>query len=304
MLKISVQSKGILDYEFISLEDGFEKIKKAGFDGIDLNLDVFSGAADAFFSQDIQVLNSYFIPYRDGAKAQGLEFFQMHAPYPVWSYGRGVQNEYMCRDGIPKSLKLAGFLGIPYVVVHPIKLQYHCSIEAERNRNLAYFESLIPLARENNLIICLENLYESTGGRLVEGVCASHQEAIWYIDRLNQIAGEERFGFCLDTGHLKLTGRNPVDMIRQLGPRLKILHIHENDGREDLHQLPFTYGGTDVDGFDWDGFTLALGEIGYSGVLNFETFPSMNSFPDGLRDQALETIAQIGRYFAGRIGTN
>ena len=41
MLKIGVQSKGILDSELLDLETGFERIKKAGFDCIDLNLDVF-----------------------------------------------------------------------------------------------------------------------------------------------------------------------------------------------------------------------------------------------------------------------
>ena len=32
MLKIGVQSKGILDSELLDFETGFERIKKAGFD--------------------------------------------------------------------------------------------------------------------------------------------------------------------------------------------------------------------------------------------------------------------------------
>ena len=40
---------------------------------------------------------------------------------------------------------------------------------------------------------------------------------------------------------------------------------------------------------------------GYDGVLNFETFPSMNSFPESVKEEVLRTIAGIGRYFAGRI---
>ena len=35
-------------------------------------------------------------------------------------------------------------------------------------------------------------------------VCADPDDAIWYLDTLNDYAGEELFGFCLDTGHLQL----------------------------------------------------------------------------------------------------
>ena len=83
--------------------------------------------------------------------------------------------------------------------------------------------------------------------------------------------------------------------------RIKILHLHENDGIEDLHQIPYTFGRKAGDGFDWEGLLAGLRETGYDGVLNFETFPSMNSFPESVKEEVLRTIAGIGRYFASRI---
>ena len=71
------------------------------------------------------------------------------------------------------------------------------------------------------MTICLENLYESVGGRLVEGVCSAPEEAVRYIDSLNEEAGEERFGFCLDTGHLNLVKRPPYETVLRLGRRIK-----------------------------------------------------------------------------------
>ena len=66
MLKIGVQSKGILDSERLNLADGFEQIKNAGFDCIDLNLDVFlknselyQGEMNQFFEQDTGAPVSY-----------------------------------------------------------------------------------------------------------------------------------------------------------------------------------------------------------------------------------------------------
>ena len=181
-------------------------------------------------------------------------------------------------------------------------LQDAVQTDLSGRQNLAFFKKLIHAAREHNVTICLENLYESIGGRIVEGVCSSPEEALWYIDSLNEVAGEERFGFCLDTGHLNLVKQSPYEMVRRLGRRIKILHLHENDGLEDLHQIPYTYGRKAGDGFDWEGLFAGLRETGYEGVLNFETFPSMNSFPESVKEEVLRMIAGIGRYFAGRIG--
>ena len=311
MLKIGVQSKGIMDSERLNLADGFEQIKNAGFDCIDLNLDVFlknselyQGEMNQFFEQDTGALRQYFTPYDQGAKRFGLTYSQMHAPYPVWVQGRDVQNCHMIGNVIPRCLEIAGFLGIPYVVIHPFKMQYRQACKEEGRQNLKFFQGLIETARENHVIICLENLYESIGGRLVEGVCSAPEEVIWYIDSLNQAAGEERFGFCLDTGHLNLVRRSPYETVQRLGNRIKVLHLHENDGMDDLHQIPYTFGRKAGDGFDWEGLLAGLRETGYDGVLNFETFPSMNSFPDSVKMDVLKTIAGIGRYFAGQIGAD
>ena len=89
-----MQSKGILDSELLDLETGFERIKKAGFDCIDLNLDVFlknselyQGEMNRFFEQSMDELRQYFKSYQEGAGRNGLSWSQMHAPYPVWVLG-------------------------------------------------------------------------------------------------------------------------------------------------------------------------------------------------------------------------
>lgn len=306
MLDIGVQTKGILPEKMPS--DGIRQIKQAGFNKIDFNLDVYlknsdlyAGNVNSFFDQDVEKLFAHFLPLAQAMVDNGVRASQMHAPYPVRVEGKQEQNEYMQCEVIPKSIVIAGALEIPYVVVHPFKMQYLYGRERERQENIEYFKMLIPLLRDCKVKACVENLYEGIGGRIVEGVCADPEDAVWYVDTLNELAGEELFGFCLDTGHLQLTKRDPYDFITRLGNRLKILHLHENDAIGDLHQMPFSFGASKDAGLDWDGIIRGLREIDYQGTLSFETFPCMNSFPKGMADSVLEAIHGVGEYLKEEI---
>ena len=304
-MNVGVQTKGILPE--MGLEEGVALIANAGFERVDFNLDtflknsdVYAGRMNKFFDADLESLLAYFGEYKKAFEAHGIRPSQMHAPYPILVASRGDVTDYMQKTVIPKSIAIAGMMEIPWVVMHPFKLQYTYGIDAERAMNLKYFESLIPLLKAYNVGVCVENLYEAVGGRITEGTCADPQDAIYYIDTLNHLADEELFGCCLDTGHMELTHRDPADYIRQVGKRLKILHMHENDAIGDLHQMPYTFGSKLEDGVDWNDFRKALDEIGFDGTLSFETFPCVNSFPSGVRVEVLRTIREIGKEIADK----
>ena len=151
--------------------------------------------------------------------------------------------------------------------------------------------------------LCIENLYTGTGGHIVEGTCCNARKAAERIDRINQQYGAEVLGFCLDTGHANLVGLNFEDFIARLGKRLKVLHIHDNDGIGDLHQIPFTFTKTreNTAATDWEGFLNGLRHIQFDQVLSFETAPVLSAFPKEMKPQALRFIADIGTYFADKI---
>lgn len=304
-MNVGVQTKGILPE--MGLEEGVALIANAGFESVDFNLDtflknsdVYAGRMNKVFDADLESLLAYFGEYKKAFEAHGIRPSQMHAPYPILVPARGDVTDYMQETVIPKSIAIAGMMRIPWAVMHPFKLQYTYGIDAERAMNLKYFESLIPLLKAYNVGVCVENLYEAVGGRITEGTCADPQDAIYYVDTLNQLAGEELFGCCLDTGHMELTHREPADYIRQVGKRLKILHMHENDAIGDLHQMPYTFGSRSEDGVDWNDFRKALDEIGFDGTLSFETFPCVSSFPRCARVEVLRTIREIGKEIADK----
>jgi len=304
MLTIGVQTKGIIA-ERGDVTKGFQKIAEAGFTKIDFNLDaflinkdVYAGRLNKFFDKEIPELVAIFQKYKQAMDMYGLKPSQMHAPYPVYVPGNGKATAYMQANVIPKSIIIAEAMGVPWVVIHPFKLQYSKGKEVERQTNLEYFKMLVPLLKQCGVKVCLENLYEGVGKRITEGVCSDVEDAIWYIDTLNEYAGQELFGFCLDTGHLQLAKKDPYEFITKMGSRIKALHLHENNGKDDTHQLPFTFGRDESSGVDWEGILRGLKEIGYQGTLNFETFPAMNSFPHNVKSAVLKTIYDTGVYMA------
>ena len=113
----------------------------------------------------------------------------------------------------------------------------------------------------------------------------------------------EVLGFCFDTGHANLVGIDFESFITALGHRLKVLHIHDNDGRSDLHQIPFTFTRTreNKPSTDWEGFVRGLRNIRFDKVLSFETAPVITAFPKELKEEALALIAKIGKYFKDEI---
>ena len=110
-------------------------------------------------------------------------------------------------------------------------------------------------------------------------------------------------GFCFDTGHANLVGIDFEDFIKTLDYRLKVLHIHDNDGIGDLHQMPFTFTRSreNTASTDWEGFIRGLRAIGYQGVLSFETAPVLTAFPEEMKKDVLKLIVRVGEYFGRRI---
>lgn len=305
-MEIGVQTKGI--YPERNAKQALQMIRNAGFTNIDfnidaflLNTDVYAGRINSFFDQDIEELKRYFHPMKECMKQYGICASQMHAPYPVMIQVREEQNRFMMEQVIPKSLAIASYLEIEWVVVHPIKLQYNAGIQKEREENMKFFQTLIPLLEKYHVKICLENLYESVGQRIAEGVCANPADAIAYIDKLNELAGKQLFGLCLDSGHLQLTHQDSYRYIQLLGNRIKLLHLHENDGIADQHQMPYSFGNGKRMGQNWQQFIMGLKEIEFDGTLSFETYPCMNSFPDTMADKVLKTIYEIGEYWKTQI---
>lgn len=309
-MKIGVQTKNIVDKE--NPVEGFMMLKEAGFSCCDFSLDtylrnydLYQGKLNSFFDNSVEKLHEYFTPHKEAAWAADIEISQMHMPYPNYVPGESDElNDYLKNVVAPKSMEVCAFLECPYIVVHGFKLSHYLGSEAsEWEKTLEFLEFLAPMAKECGITVCIENLYTGLGDHIVEGPCCDAKKAAERIDRMNDKYGAEVLGFCFDTGHANLVGIDFEDFIVTLGHRLKVLHIHDNDGRMDLHQIPFTFTRSreNTSSTDWDGFIRGLRRINYTGNLCFETGPVLSAFPEVMKHDVLRLIARIGRYFSEEI---
>ncbi len=310
MTGIGVQTKNVVND--MHPEEGFAMLKRAGFSCCDfslnsylLNTALYQSELNAFFDQSVQELEQFFAPHKKGAEAAGIAVNQMHMPYPIYvpKADEGI-NDYLWNQVAPKSMAVCHYLGCKYIVVHGFKLAYFLgSEELEWQETARFIDSIAPMAKEMGITICIENLYDNIGGHLVEGPCCNVKKAVERIDSFNDKYGAEVLGFCFDTGHANIVGIDFESFITALGYRLKVLHIHDNDGVADLHQIPFTFTKTleNQPSTHWDGFIRGLRSIKFDKVLSFETAPVLSAFPEVMKQDALKFIARIGEYFAGEI---
>lgn len=286
---------------------GCELIRQAGFAGIDWNLNtawdrskVEAGILEhCIFEDSREEIRAYYQPEMDAIAASGLYISQAHAPFPAYVPGYPEFNEYAVK--VTKNcVRLCADAGIKHVVVHGISLgltDYTQTRESIRQMNYHLYESLIPVLQDSDVILCLENLFSRHNGRVIEGTCSVPEEAIEYIDTLNETAGKECFGFCLDTGHLSVLGKNIPVFIRAMGKRIKALHLHDTVGTDTDHLAPYT--GDII----WKDVIQALKDVGYEGDISFETYKQVAA--DRVDPEAipiwLNTIYRLGALFKDNI---
>jgi sugar phosphate isomerase/epimerase len=84
-----------------------------------------------------------------------------------------------------------------------------------------------------------------------------------YLDYIFAKLQSDRLGFCYDAGHEHCYCR-ATDLLAKYGSKLMALHLHDNDGQTDQHQIPGE--GT----VDWPALKVKLRQTGYSGPMALE----------------------------------
>lgn len=297
---LSVQTAPILDT--YGIDEGFRRIAAAGFDGVDFNIDhtlpggkIRANDCSGFFDQTDEEMIEATRPYKEAAEKYGVKFIQAHAPFPTLVKEQAT-NEYVLK-ALKKTIMLMGYVGCKNLVVHPgfMPADEKLDPDAEWEYNVKMYTALIPELKKYGVTCCLENMFTRHRGKVMEAICSDPYEACAYVDHLNEVAGEMLFGFCLDTGHANLLGHDLYDVIRKLGDRITVLHVHDNGGVNDDHMFPFM-GIT-----DWNRFCEGLKAIGYDRPLSFETFHAMEVADPAVWPEMLALLHAIGRRFAEKI---
>ena len=265
-------------------------LAEAGFDCVDYSMD--------HMSKDDSPLNGpsyreYAEELRQYGESLGITFNQAHAPFEFdWDKEGVLENVAIPR--IARCLEVAAILGIDTVIVHPLHhWNYFHNMQFVWDQNMAFYQALLPYAKEYGVTICLENLiqFDSRGVALPD-TCADANRYIKALETLN----DPHIAACVDVGHTCLLGEDPADLIRALGhDRLRALHIHDNSAVLDDHTLPY------LGKINWNNLAKALADIDYGGVFTFEAFMFYDNFEDDFLPTAARWIYEMGVYLCNKI---
>ena len=283
----------------VGLEKSVELYKNAGFTAVDYSLGDMAKVEDSPLNGD---------GYRDEAErvrkiieTGGLRVNQTHAPYQFRNWDTPEHYGNVIYPRIRRSIEISALLGAEIAVVHPLHyMEFHGREEEIFQLNMDFYRSLIPLCREYNIKIGIENMWRNDPRRryITHDTCSQKEEFVRYIDTLDS----EYMVATLDIGHvgLPLQDDEAWDFIRALGhDRLKSLHVHDNDYKTDAHLLPF------AGKIDWSEVTKALGEINYDGDMTYEVGAvATNNAPDGFLQNAVNYMGDVGRFLISEVERN
>ena len=209
---------------------------------------------------------------RTAAEDAGIEISQVHGPWPTDD--TTAENRAKTLENMRLAVYGCHCLGAPYLIIHP-QMPYGWGREEDADFALSLtvglMKNLMPDCEKYGVTLCLENMPMtahriSTMDRIAEAV---------------EMVGHPNAAICFDTGHTNVYGHDLGDAVRTAGKYLRTLHVHDNDGKADRHQLPW------LGSADWNSFTAALAETGFDGVMSLETRgPVSKNMPDAVRDAA------------------
>ena len=215
----------------LPLTESLKRIQAAGFDRVLLWWGELEG--------DVPLLEQ-----PDTARRLGLEVENAHAPFrgcnALWTEGPGG-NDYV--DHLIRCINGCADTGVPTLVVHLIDLADPPTCHM---RGVERLKRAVEVAEKREVVLAFENLRH-----------------VSHLNTVMKAFDSPYVGFCYDSGHHNGWCKS-APLLQKFGRRLVALHLHDNNGVEDLHHLPF-------DGkIKWDVLAKKLAATGYQGGISLE----------------------------------
>ena len=212
-------------------------------------------------------------------RAFGLKLLDIHA-----SDGREKkwtsEREYERLAGVElvrNRIDMASALGADAIVMHVPDFSDPPTGDPHWAQLLKSVDALQPYADEHYVRIAIEN---------------GSDNSVATIERLYGLYSSDYLGMCYDCGHGNLTGHG-LDQLARLKDRLYVVHLHDNDGTADQHNLPFT--GT----VDWPRLAGLLANSSYRKPVSMES----NMHRSGTTDDRvfLQKAFAAGTHLSGMV---
>ena len=251
-MRIATTTGDFLDY--VARDEISQAVRlqvKCGFRHIDVNL---GGACfkDSRLCSD--GWEKWAEEIRDTGLEVGADFVQAHASDSVYEPG---QKRDDCMDMLRRQLRICKMLGIPGMVVHCVYARQGEREDFMRT-NAEMYAELLKTAEETGVRIYTENTCTAN--------CPTYYllEGADFNELRERLGNHPLFGCCWDVGHANIQGVDQYQSILEMRDGLMAVHIHDNDGRRDLHLQPYS-GNT-----CYDAIICGLCDIGFKGCFTLE----------------------------------
>ena len=230
-----------------TVEERFEVIKAAGFDGVEVPT-----VSDAGELAKLKKLSE-----STGVEIHGI-MNSSHWKFPLSSPEASVREK--SKEGMRTSLGNAAELGASAVLLVPAVVNEEVSYEDAMKRSREGIEDLLKTAEELKVVIAVENVWNK--------FLLSPIEFAEYVDSFESDYLKAYF----DVGNILLYGY-PEQWIRTLGKRM--VKVHLKDFRVSDRSFVYLLQGN----VNWKAVMTALKEVGYDDYLTAELFPPYPTCP-------------------------
>ena len=262
-------------------------LKNAGFTAYDFSM---SGEYGTNLLKDDDCIE-YAKSFKSFADDLNIVCNQTHAPFPTAKINDDEYNKRIL-PLLERSIKVSGILGAKICVVHP------CN-DYSPEQNLSFYKQLLPVAKEYNVKIATENMwnYDFENKVIIPAANSDHVRFKKTMDLLHQL-DKDVFVACVDIGHAEIKNLNTsaVQMIKTLGEHVQCIHLHDVDFIHDLHFLPFTSA------IDYLPVIKALKDINYTGDVTLESSYFLGKgLPVELLPSFAKLFADVANWFKNQI---
>lgn len=256
--------------------------KEAGFGGVE--------GADTMFENETR---DNFEDIRRTYEAGGIRMATFHllssVDDDIASYYDSTRKKAVLK--MRKWMENAKTLGADTGILHPTTSRLDASIEGPDGyiRQLGKsLGELLPAAESISFTLAIENML------LVPGIPSRFGAFPEHIKLIKKEFSHENLGFCYDSGHALIAGKeNAALILQEMKPRLKAFHLQDNAGDRDSHLAP----GRGL--VDWENVFKVIEEAGFSGYATVEA-PPFAPGPDydmsawrGLHDDTMELAGGV-----------
>ncbi len=195
---------------------------------------------------------------KQAAEELGFQFVQAHAPC-CEVIGGDTEREL---EATLRSIEACGMLGIKNMVIHSACVpayKHPDDASAYFKANEPFFRALIPAMEKHGVNILFENTTIKH--------CGDGNYFPIYAEDLNAFIAHMNhplFGAAWDVGHAHMDDIDHETEIMAMGKNLRAIHVHDNDGRRDMHTAPFL--GT----LNYDSLMRGLINSGFDGYFTLE----------------------------------